>query len=200
VAENWSIRGEYLAACNCRVSPCPCTTAGGDPTEGECYAFDVFSIDQGQYGNTDLSGLMMAIVVHIPGNILDGNWDFGLIVDEQANDDQFEAIRAIFSGEAGGTFGDIVPLVGNFLGVERASISFETSEGGESGSASADGSEFSYTPLKSPRGERTQVIHGALAFRDRIYPGKAEAGRIDHFGLSSRTNYGEWSDFEWSGP
>jgi hypothetical protein len=167
---------------------------------GECYGFDVFSINQGQYGNTDLSGLMMAIVVHIPGNILDGNWDFGLIVDEQANDDQFEAIRAIFSGEAGGTFGDIAPLVGNFLGVERASISFETSEGGESGSASADGSEFSYTPLKSPRGERTQVLHGALAFRDRIYPGKAEAGRIDHFGLRAVTNYGEWSDFEWSGP
>lgn len=82
----------------------------------------------------------------------------------------------------------------------RDTNEFETSEGSESGSASADGSEFSYTPLKSPHGDRTELVHGALAFRDRIYPGKAEGGRIDHFGLRSTTNYGEWSDFEWSGP
>jgi hypothetical protein len=123
-----------------------------------------------------------------------------LLVDDQANDDQFEGIRTIFSGEAGGTFGDIVPLIGNVLGTERARISFETSEGGESGTASANGSEFSYTPLKSPHGDRTEVVHGALAFRDRIYPGKAEGGHMDHFGFRADMNYGEWSSVEWSGP
>src|SRR5919202_2439537 len=193
VAENWSIKGEYLVACNCRVSPCPCTTAGGDPTEGECYALNVFSLDEGQYGSTDLSGLKVGFVVHFPGNILSGNWDFGLLVDEQANDEQFESLRMNFSGEAGCTLGDVAPLIGNFLGAERARISFETSDGGESGTASADGSEFSYTALKAPTGQRTELVHGALAFRDRIYPGKAEGGRMDHFGLSADMNYGEWS-------
>jgi hypothetical protein len=200
MAENWSIRGEYLVACNCRVSPCPCTTAGGDPTEGECFGMAVLSIGEGRYEDADLSGLHVAFVDRIPGNILDGNWDFGVLVDEQADDDQFEALKAIFSGQAGGTFGDIAPLIGNFLGAERARISFETSANGESGSASVDGSEFSYAPLKGPQGDRTELVHGALAFRERIYPGKAEGGHIDHFGLRSDTNYGEWSDFEWSGP
>jgi hypothetical protein len=112
----------------------------------------VLSIGEGQYGDADLSGLQVAFVDRIPGNILDGNWDFGVLVDEQADDDQFEALKAIFSGQAGGTFGDIAPLIGNFLGAERARISFETSDNGESGSASVDGSEFSYAPLKGPQG------------------------------------------------
>src|SRR5918997_3595572 len=76
MAENWSIRGEYLVACNCRVSPCPCTTAGGDPTEGECFGMAVLSIGEGRYEDADLSGLHVAFVDRIPGNILDGNWDF----------------------------------------------------------------------------------------------------------------------------
>ena len=48
MVENWSIKGEYLVACNCRVSPCPCITAGGDPTEGECFGMAVLSIGEGQ--------------------------------------------------------------------------------------------------------------------------------------------------------
>ena len=136
----------------------------------------VLSISEGQYGEADLSGLHVAFVDRIPGNILDGNWDFGVLVDEQADDNQFEALKAIFSGEAGGTFGDIAPLIGNFLGAERARISFETADNGESGSASVDGSEFSYAPLKGPQGDRTELVHGALAFRERIYPARRRAG------------------------
>jgi hypothetical protein len=200
MAENWSLRGEYLAACNCRVSPCPCTTAGGDPTEDECNGLTVLSIREGSYGDVDLSRLNFAIFTRWTGNVLAGNWDVGLLLDEGCDDRQFDAMQTIVSGQAGGTFGELAGLIGTILGTERARISFETSDGGESGSVRIDASEFSYTPLKSQRGERTRVVHAALAFRDEIYPGKAEGGRIERFGLSAPTDYGEWSEFEFSGP
>jgi hypothetical protein len=200
VAETWHIRGEYVASCNCRVSPCPCTTAGGDPTEDECNGLTVFSLTDARYGDTDLSGLNAALVTRWRGNVLDGNWDVGLLIDERADERQAEAMETIFTGQAGGTFADLGPLIGTLLGVERASISFESSEGGERASASADGSRVTYTPLKSPSGQRTQVLHGALTFRDRIFPGKTEGGRIEHWDISADTSYGEWSDCEFSGP
>ena len=97
-----------------------------------------------------------------------------MLVDEQADDDQFEALKAIFSGEAGGAFGDIAPLIGNFLGAERARISFETSDNGESGSASVDGSEFSYAPLKGPHGDRTELDEAPNPFTQFLAEGAGE--------------------------
>lgn len=200
MAESWSLKGEYLASCTCRVSPCPCTTAGGDPTEGgECKGFNVFSIREGTYGGTDLSGLKFGIVVHWVGNVLNGNWDLGVLVDDTASDEQAQAVETVVKGEAGGTFSDIAGLVGNYMGADRVALTFETSDNGERGTASADGSTINYTPLKSPSGQRTELHHGALAFRDLMYPGKSE-GHIDHFGIQGDSNYGEWSHFEFAGP
>jgi hypothetical protein len=198
MAESWRITGEYIADCNCRVSPCPCTTAGGDPTEGECRSGTVFSITQGKYGNVDLAGLGIAMIAKWPGNVLAGNWSVGLVIDEKANDKQAEALQTILSGKAGGTFADFGPLIKNFLGVQRSKISYQKS--GEEATARVDGSELRYTPLKSPAGKRTEVHHGALAFREKIYPGKAAGGRINFFGINAEMNYGEWSDFEFAGP
>jgi hypothetical protein len=199
VAENWSLKGEYFAACNCRVSPCPCTTGGGDPTEGECRGLNVFSVGEGSYGDVDLAGLKFGIAVHFPGNILAGNWDLGVLIDQASNDQQAEAIETILTGKAGGTFADLSGLIGNYIGAQRASISFDGGEEGEGGTASVNGSQIGYTALKSPTGARTELRHGALAFRDLIYPGKAQ-GHFDVHGISADANYGEWSRFEFSGP
>lgn len=199
MAEDWTIRGEYASACNCRVSPCPCTTGGGDPTEGECNGFTFVAIREGSYGDIDLAGLNAALVVRWRGNILDGNWDAGVLIDGNADDRQAEALQTIFTGQGGGTFADMAPLIGTVLGVERAELSLESSGDGETASVRADGTRYSYKPLKSLKGERTELRHGALAFRDRMYPGKAE-GRIERWDISAETSYGEWSDFEFSGP
>ncbi len=198
MAESWRISGEYIADCNCRVSPCPCTTAGGDPTEGICKSGTVFSIKQGKYGNVDLSGLGVAMIATWPGNVMAGNWSVGLIVDERANEKQSDALQAILSGKAGGTFADFGPLISKFLGAQRGRITYQKT--GEEASAKVDGSELRYTPLKTKAGKRTELHHGALAFRDKIYPGKAKGGRVNSFGISADMDYGEWSDFEFAGP
>ncbi|MDP9265031.1 MAG: DUF1326 domain-containing protein [Chloroflexota bacterium] len=200
VAETWSMSGEYLANCNCRVSPCPCTTAGGDPTEGTCNGLTVFQVTQGTYGNVDLSGLHFGLLTRWTGNVLKGNWDVAILIDDKAKDPQAEAIETMLSGKAGGTFADLGPLIGKVLGVERVAMTFETKDHGESGRATAGGCIVTYKPLMGAHGHRTELHHGALAFREKIYPGKAEGGRINQFGIQGEMNYGEWSDFEFQGP
>jgi len=199
MAETWKIAGEHLAACSCKVSPCPCTAAGGNPTEGKCKAYDVFSITQGNYGELDLSGVKVAMVLEFPGYILDGNWRIGLVVDEGASDAQVEAVGTIMGGQAGGQFAEFAKLVADNLGVSRAQITYDRAEGSETGSIKAGNTHYEYTPLQGPGG-RTQLLHGALAFRDKIFPGKSQGGHIDELGIQTDTYYGEWSEIEFAGP
>ena len=52
----------------------------------------------------------------------DGNWRLGVFVDDRASDEQFDKLVKVFSGQLGGPMGALAPLVGEILGVERASI------------------------------------------------------------------------------
>ena len=199
MAEKWTISGEQIGNCNCKVSPCPCTAAGGDPTESDCRSMTAFQIKSGKYGDVDLSGLHVAMVATWPGNVLKGNWSVGLVIDQRANDKQRDAIEAILSGKAGGAFAQFGPLIGKFLGVERGTFSFQMAAGNMSGSVKMNDCDLRYEGLKGPGG-RTELRHGALAFRDVIYPGKAPGGKLNAMGIKADMDYGEWSDFEFSGP
>jgi hypothetical protein len=192
-AQTWKIVGEQIGVCNCHASPCPCVTASGNPTEGECVSFYAFNIKQGSYGDVDLSGVKAAMVAKWSGFVLDGNWEAGLLID--GDDRQMEAITTIFSGQAGGPFGELAPLIGKFLGTEKASISFNAGDHGVGASVSFGKCHAGYEPLNGPGG-RTQLVHGALAFRDVVYPGKSVGGHIDAFGIAGDTYYGEWADVE----
>lgn len=199
MATTWSLSGEQVGNCTCRVSPCPCTTAGGDPTEGDCKFLTAFQIKRGKYGDVDLSGLYVGLIGTWPGNVLKGNWSVGLIIDDRANDKQANAIQEILSGKAGGVFAQFVPLISKFVGVERGKFSFQMGANNESGSAKVGNCDLRYEALKGPGG-RTELRHGALAFRDTIYPGKAKGGSIDALGIKGTMDYGEWSDFDFTGP
>jgi hypothetical protein len=160
---------------------------------------DVISIEQGSYGNVDLSGLKVGLVARIPGFVLDGNWEVGILVSDSADDQQLNAVQTIFGGEAGGQFADLAGLIGTVKGLERAKINYESSPNGDSGSVTVGNSHFTYEPLMGPGG-RTELVHGAVTFRDRIYPGKSVGGHIDDYGITSDTYYGEWCDVEFAGP
>jgi hypothetical protein len=45
-----------------------------------------------------------------------------LVVDEGASNEQAQAIERIDSGQEGRPFGDFVPLIGEYLGMERAPV------------------------------------------------------------------------------
>ncbi len=125
--QEWAIEGELILNCNCTVF-CPCVVSLGahPPTEGYCQAWAGVRIDRGHFGSSDLSGLNVGLMLDIPGNMGRGNWKCAAWIDERADDEAFDGLVAIFSGAARGTTGLFRVLVGEFLGAERAPVSFET--------------------------------------------------------------------------
>ncbi len=123
----WTIKGELFLNCSCEVF-CPCVVSLGKhkPTEGHCHAWMAVRIDQGGYGDADLSGLNIGLFVEIPGRMGEGGWKVGIYVDEQATDVAFDGIVQIFSGAAGGTTGLLGMLTSEVLGVERTEVIIET--------------------------------------------------------------------------
>ena len=102
MAEEWTAEGDLFEGCNCNLL-CPCHVSfRQSPTNGHCDTIWAVSIKRGHYGEVDLTGLNAAIFLHCPGNMADGDWTAVLYVDDRTSPEQDEALRAIFSGEAGG--------------------------------------------------------------------------------------------------
>lgn len=124
---NWTIKGELILNCNCTVF-CPCVVSLGNhpPTEGICQAWLGVRIDSGNFGDADLSGLNVGMLLDIPGKMARGNWKAAAYIDERASGPAYDGLVKVFSGAARGTTGLFSMLVGEFLGAERAPVLFET--------------------------------------------------------------------------
>jgi len=84
-----------------------------------------FRIDSGSYGSVSLDDLGFIVLGFTPEEMSKGNWSVGIIADERASGEQRDAITAIASGAAGGPMSALSGLIGKFLGVESAPISFD---------------------------------------------------------------------------
>ena len=122
----WQVSGTYMEACNCETA-CPCVFLS-PPTEGECTVVIGWHIERGKFDSTVLDGLNVAMLVHSPGHMKDGNWQVALYQDDSANEEQQQALGGIFSGQAGGHLSNLGPLIGNVLGSRPAKIQFEHTE------------------------------------------------------------------------
>ena len=123
----YRLQGTLLEACTCDVL-CPCWI-GEDPDGGTCQSIMAYHLDGGTIDGVDVSGLTLAAVVFIPGNVLAGNWKQAVFVDDRATAEQERALLAAFGGTLGGPLGDLAELVGERLAVTRAPISHEIVEG-----------------------------------------------------------------------
>lgn len=124
---SWRMQGDVMEACSCATT-CPCNF-GSDPTQIPCEAVLGWRIQEGNYGNTRLDGLNVVLYLSMPGNAFQGGWTVGLYLDERANQDQAEALRGIFSGQAGGWPAVLSPLIANPLAPKQVPIQFETVNG-----------------------------------------------------------------------
>jgi hypothetical protein len=124
--EPWTLKGELALSCNCTVF-CPCVLSLGQhpPTEGYCQTWAGIRIDEGQFGDVDLAGRKVGLIMEIPGLMSRGNWTAAVFIDDDASIYAVKALTKIFSGRAGGTTGLLSILVGNFVGVRQAPISYE---------------------------------------------------------------------------
>lgn len=122
---DWHIEGEYMETCNCDFL-CPCITSNltAIPTEGDCKAAIAMKITKGEKDGVSLDGLSFIVLLHAPSAMSDGNIKVGLIVDENASDEQTAAIGDIATGAAGGPMEALGPLVGEVAGVEKRPITF----------------------------------------------------------------------------
>jgi|Tabmets5t2r1_1033131.scaffolds.fasta_scaffold09223_4 hypothetical protein len=123
----YSLEGTLLEVCSCGVL-CPCWV-GEDPDGGECTSVVAYRIDRGQVTGIDVSGHSAVMVNHIPGNVLAGNWEVVLLVDDGATSEQRDALVGVFSGRLGGPLADFAQLIGTVKGVESVPISHQVSGG-----------------------------------------------------------------------
>jgi len=125
----WQLSGDYFENCNCSVL-CPCLVSpapplSSRPTAGHCDVAAVFHIDNGRYGDVRLDGLNVALAIHTPGPMGEGNWAVGAYIDQRADDKQTEALGAIFTGAAGGPMAAFAPLIAKNLGVKKVAIAYQ---------------------------------------------------------------------------
>ncbi|MGH2951259.1 MAG: DUF1326 domain-containing protein [Solirubrobacterales bacterium] len=157
------------------------------------------------------SGLNVVAVALFEGNIWDEDVraDMGMIIDERADEDQREAIQALWGGQGGGWLQLFAEnMVGNMLGLEFAPIELEIDDDLASWSLNipgkAEGSAELLTGPTSKPGERL-AVHNAPG--SEVGPGQgpatygiASTQKTDAFGVTS--DYSGRSSkhipFEWS--
>jgi hypothetical protein len=155
----------------------------------------MFHIAQGSSDDMDLSGIDFAFYNYFPARLSAGNWRVGFVVDEAASPEQAQALERILSGQEGGTFGELAPLIGEYLGMERGSV--RVSDGDTPRGSVAGKTEVRFEPSRGVDGAPTTVKNAAYGFAAEYRIGTA-AGRSDAFGLAFDSSYGEHADFEYS--
>jgi hypothetical protein len=123
----YSLEGTLLEVCSCNVL-CPCWI-GEDPDGGACFSVNAYHVDRGQVTGVDVSGRSVVLVNRIPGNVLAGNWEVVLLVDDGATAEQREALVAAITGRLGGPLGDLANLYGTIRAVESVPISHQVNDG-----------------------------------------------------------------------
>jgi len=124
----WHLSGDYFENCNCSVV-CPCLVSKSAPltsrpTEGVCDVAVVCHIDRGRYGDVALDGLNVALAIHTPGPMGEGNWAIAAYIDQRADEKQTEALSSIFTGAAGGPMAAFAPLIAKNLSVKKVPITY----------------------------------------------------------------------------
>jgi hypothetical protein len=181
----YELEGTLLEVCSCNVL-CPCWI-GEDPDGGECLSVNAYHIDHGQITGIDVSGRSAVLVNHIPGNVLAGDWEVVLLVDDGATTQQHDALVAALGGQLGGPLADLAGLYGTVKAVQRVPITHQVRGG--TGTLHIPGMvEAEMVPYRGPHGSVTTL-------RDSIFstvPGSpawvSKAGRnrvhLPEYGMS----------------
>lgn len=123
----YHLEGRLLEVCNCRVL-CPCWI-GEDPDNGTCDTVIAWRFDDGNVEGVDVTGTTIAVIAHVPGNILQGNWKAAVYISDNATQKQEEALLKVYTGKLGGPVGDLVKLIAEVVSVERVPITFDVRGG-----------------------------------------------------------------------
>jgi hypothetical protein len=134
---------------------CPCWI-GEDPDYGTCDTIVAYHFDKGTINGVDVAGRTIAMIAHVPGNILHGNWKAAVYLDEKVTPQQEEAILGVYTGKLGGPVADLVKLIGEVVSVEKVPITF-TVQGGRGTIKLGDAGYAELEPYQSASGKTTTL-------------------------------------------
>ena len=178
----YHLEGRLLEVCNCRVL-CPCWI-GEDPDYKTCDTIVAYHFDKGTVDGVDVAGRTIALLAHVPGNILQGNWTAAVYVDDGASPAQEQALLDVYTGKKGGPIADMAKLVGTVTSVQKVPITF-TVQGGSGIIKVGDAGFAELEPYKSAAGKTTTLtdtvfstVPGAPVFVGKAtrYTSKNHAG------------------------
>jgi hypothetical protein len=201
---DWSMAGEEVATCNCAWG-CPCQF-NALPTTGRCEALGGYQIQEGYFGDTRLDGVCFSRIFSWPGPIHEGNGTRQLIIDEQATQEQRDALIALESGEQGGAYFEVFAAVcPNVLETIFAPISFEVDRERRQATLHIPGvGEFRTEPIKNPAtGEEHRariVLPNGFEYKE------AEMGNTvyvrvhsdDRVAFEHENTYAQLNAFDWT--
>jgi hypothetical protein len=198
---SWKLQGSYFETCSCDVV-CPCTASLAlGATHERCKVVLVFNVDRGEVDGTDVSGLVVAAIADTPKVMSDGDWRLGVFIDSDASDQQAEKLGAVFSGALGGPMEALGPLVGENLGVERASIDVQE-DGLRHSVRIGDSVDFEVedvVPFGVDTGEPAKLTNIFHPAGSELTVARATRSRIDAFGIEYEGKSGfSTSQFSWA--
>src|SRR5262249_31382895 len=99
----WHIEGTYFENCNCDVvCPCGASSLAVPATNERCVFLMAFQVDSGEIDGVEINDLTVGVLGDTPAKMVDGGWRVGLLMDEDASDEQADALAAVFGGQKGG--------------------------------------------------------------------------------------------------
>lgn len=129
-AVDWHLRGDWFDVCSCKL-PCPCSFAQ-EPTHGDCLFTLVWHIRDGYFDQVDLAGLNVVSLGEFTGNMWVGDPNAMMklmyYIDDNADTDQREALKRIFTGKEGGWPAEFASLIADLRDIEYAPIAFEAAD------------------------------------------------------------------------
>ena len=198
---SWNLTGSYVETCSCELM-CPCNLSlDHGATYDFCRVTLAFDIREVDIDGTDIAGRRVVIIADTPKVMTEGNWRLGVYVDDGSDDEQLDKLTQLFGGQLGGPMAALAPLVGEVLGVERASI--EIGEDGLRHSVRVgDSIDFEIediVPFGVESGEPVRFAGMFHPIGSDLTMAEAKRSRIDAFGISyeGRTGLSK-SEFSWA--
>jgi hypothetical protein len=197
----WSLKGSYVETCSCDLM-CPCNMSlDHGATYDYCRVTLAFNIREGDVEGTDIGGTKVAVICDTPKVMTEGNWRVGLFIDDKASDEQAEKLQAVFGGQLGGPPALLGPLIGEFLGVERAPITIED-DGLRHSVRIGDAVDFEIqdiVPFGIETGQPVRLVGVFHPVSSEFNAAEAKRSNIDAFGIKYEGKTGlSASEFAWA--
>lgn len=196
----WHMDADYFQACSCDYG-CPCEFEA-PPTRGFCQGLGAWRINEGKFGDVDLSGLAFGFSAHWPKALHQGNGTLQLFLDKKANQKQKESIINIASGKAGGMPFEIIAQTITKM-FDPLTVPFKFNVKGKFSSVQiGDQASMEFEPIKNPvtgneenvRIEHTTgfIFQGAVCVSNKVCESKIKGLKFswpDKCGFVTNVSY-----------